>query len=151
MTSIGRLILFISLLSMAGTLTHADTGKPSMGAENLPGAMGTFEFSPEDHIPQESSWWKDSDGVNPGVAGCHIGTDSEGTPNGRSFGEACLPSGLLVESNPGKNELHKHENDFGHPDKFDCNAWCIGSGKKSGSCEIADAPPCTQSAVCACE
>lgn len=41
-----------------------------------------------------------SDGVAPGVAGCHIGLDVKYRPNGRKFGEACLDNGLLVESNP---------------------------------------------------
>ena len=113
--------------------------------------MGTFEFEPKDWMEGKTTGWKDSDGVDPGVAGCHIGTDSEGTPNGRMFGEACLPDGLLVESNPGADTLHSHKNDIGHPDKFDCNAWCIGKDLSKGICTVAAAPPCEQSAKCACE
>ena len=116
----------------------------------MPGAMGTFEFKPSDWIEGATTWWKDSDGVDPGTAGCHIGTDSDGVPNGRMFGEACLPDGLLVESNPGADVLHKHANDIGHPDKFDCNLWCIGQGASNGVCIAAAAPPCAQSAKCAC-
>jgi len=67
------------------------------------------------------------------------------------FGEACLESGLLVESNPGEVELHSHKNDTGHPDTFDCNAWCVGKGASGGRCEVAPAPPCEQSARCACD
>jgi len=129
----------------------AASDEPSSGAEGMPGAHGTFEYKPADWKEGETTWWKDSDGVDPGVAGCHIGTDSEGKPNGRMFGEACLPDGLLVESNPGAVMLHSHGNDTGHPDTFDCNAWCIGNGKSRGACEAAAAPPCEQSAVCACE
>lgn len=98
-----------------------------------------------------ASWWKDSDGVAPGVAGWHIGTDVEGEANGRMFGEACLPDGKLVESNPGAEELHSHANDVGHPDMLDCNAWCVGEGAPKGARVVAAAPPCAQSAICQCD
>ncbi len=151
MSILDRLSLIVCLSLVTGSCAHQDGSPPSMGAEGLPGAMGTFAFQPPDVMPGETTWWKDTDGVRPGVAGCHIGTDAQGVANGRMFGEACLPNGLLVESNPGKNELHSHENDTGHPDTFDCDIWCIGTGKKGGACEAADAPPCEKSAVCACE
>jgi hypothetical protein len=125
-------------------------GKPSDGAQGMPGAKGTIEFKPGDWTGQ-MSWWKDSDGVDPGVAGCHIGTDEQGAPNGRKFGEACLPNGLLVESNPGKDELHGHKDDTGHPDVFDCQAWCKGKEKETGVCAVAQALPCDSSAICVCE
>lgn len=143
------LIIWLSLMAIACENHHA--AKPSDMAQGMPGAKGTFEFQPTDWVAQETSWWKDSDGVSPGVAGCHIGTDKNGVPNGRTFGEACLPNGLLVESNPGKNVLHSHANDTGHPDTFDCNTWCIGNDKQSGVCEATAAPPCQQSARCACQ
>ncbi len=139
----------IPMLLLAGAAKA--TGEPSSGAQGMPGAKGTFEFKPEDWKQGETTWWKDSDGVDPGTPGCHIGTDSEGTPNGRMFGEACLPDGLLVETNPGAGELHNHSNDIGHPDTFDCNAWCVGKGASKGACTVAAAPPCEQSAMCACE
>lgn len=125
-------------------------GKPSDLAKDIPGAKGVIEYTPTDSTGQ-ASWWKDSDGVDPGVAGCHIGTDEQGTPNNRKFGEACLANGLLVESNPGKDELHRHENDKGHPDTFDCQVWCRSKEKQAGACTPAQAPPCDSSAVCACE
>ena len=128
----------------------AESGPPSEGAKDMPGAAGTIEFKPADHQPGTTSWWKDSDGIGPGVAGCHIGTDSEGKPNGRMFGEACLDNGLLVESNPGSEQLHSHTGDLGHPDTFDCQAWCVGQGADGGSCVAAPAPPCAQSAACVC-
>ncbi len=129
---------------------HTDAHPPSSGAEGMPGAAGTFEFQPSDWQEGTTSWWSDTDGVDPGTAGCHIGTDENGEPNGRMFGEACLDNGLLVESNPGADELHSHGNDTGHPDTFDCNAWCVGQGKTSGVCQVAEAPPCAQSAACSC-
>ena len=109
----------------------------------MPGAVGTFGFQPSD--------CRDSDGVDPDVAGCHIGADEKGQPNGRMFGEACLADGLLVEPNPGAGVLHSHSNDVGHPDKFNCNVWCIAKGSVKGVCVAAASPPCKQSAVCKCE
>ncbi len=132
------------------TAEHTDAHPPSKGAAGMAGAAGTFEFQPSDWQEGQTTWWKDTDGVDPGVAGCHVGTDENGEPNGRMFGEACLDNGLLVESNPGVDELHSHGNDTGHPDTFDCNAWCVGQGKTAGSCQVAEAPPCAQSAACSC-
>ena len=145
-----RLIPLLILLSALQACSEHSEHEPSSGSQEIAGAMGTFEFKPQDWTAGETTWWKDTDGVDPGTAGCHIGTDSNGSPNGRMFGEACLADGLLVESNPGSGELHSHNNDTGHPDKFDCVAWCIGSGKSGGSCEVAAAPPCEQSARCVC-
>ncbi|WP_237524140.1 hypothetical protein [Shewanella sp. KX20019] len=140
--------IIFSAMSVAGD--GHDAG-PSSGAKDMPGAKGVFAFKPSDWTEGEKTWWKDSDGVAPGVAGCHIGTDEEGTPNGRMFGEACMDNGLLVESNPGKGVVHSHTNDTGHPDKFDCNVWCVATGNSSGMCTIAAAAPCEQSAKCVCK
>ena len=145
-----RLLLALCVpFVMACAVKHE--GEPSPGAKGMPGAVGTFEFKPDDWNQGSATWWKDSDGVDPGVAGCHIGTDEQGNPNGRMFGEACLPDGLLVESNPGAGVVHDHKDDIGHPDKFDCNAWCIGDGFSRGACTAATAPPCAESAKCVCE
>jgi hypothetical protein len=146
---IAALVFSLFLASCAHHQKHESM--PSAGAQDIAGAKGTFEFKPADWKESETSWWKDSDGVKPGVAGCHIGTDEAGAPNGRMFGEACLENGLLVESNPGADEVHSHKNDVGHPDTIDCNAWCKSSGKSSGKCEVAAALPCETSAVCACK
>lgn len=149
--------LAIALLGVAAmgslllTLSAAADGAPSAAAEAMAGAKGTFVFKPKDWARGTTTWWKDTDGVDPGTAGCHIGTDSGGEPNGRKFGEACLDDGLLVETNPGVDELHSHKDDVGHPDKFDCNAWCVGQGSTKGMCVAATALPCLQSARCACE
>ena len=150
-TIILSLLFFGALLLSVTALAGSDLGAPSTGAKEMAGAKGTFEFKPADWKAGERSWWKDSDGVAPGVAGCHIGTDEQGVENGRMFGEACLPDGLLVESNPGQDVVHGHGDDIGHPDTFDCNAWCIGEGKTKGMCEVAAAPPCEQSARCVCQ
>jgi hypothetical protein len=141
------MLLLSALLACSDRAGH----EPSAGAQGMAGAKGTFEFKPEDWAVGVTTWWKDTDGVDPGTAGCHIGADSDGSPNGRMFGEACLVDGLLVESNPSAAELHSHKEDIGHPDKFDCSAWCIGNGSSGGRCEAAAAPPCPQSARCVCE
>jgi len=145
-----RLLPLLLLFSALSACSQHSDHAPSAGAEGMAGAKGTFEFKPDDWVSGETTFWKDTDGVDPGTAGCHIGTDADGSPNGRMFGEACLPDGLLVESNPGADELHSHKDDIGHPDKFDCKAWCIGNGSSEGRCEAAAAPPCERSARCVC-
>ena len=151
MSNLIRITVICVVTALLASTGARAGGDPSAGAEGLAGAMGTFEFKPQDWTEGETTWWKDSDGIAPGVAGCHIGTDSTGAPNGRMFGEACLPNGLLVESNPGAQELHSHTNDIGHPDTLDCKAWCMGEGASGGVCEDAPAPPCEQSARCVCK
>ncbi len=148
-----RFSLFVCLftvLTSCANQPHQST-HASVGASGMAGAKGVFEFKPQDWKPEQVSWWKDSDGVNPGVAGCHIGTNDKGEPNGRMFGEACLENGLLVESNPGMGELHSHKGDIGHPDTFDCNVWCVAKGQSAGACVASPAPPCEKSAMCVCE
>ena len=148
-----RIFTLISLFCLS-VMTWSQAARaddaPSAGADGMPGAKGTFAYTPDDWAQGETTWWKDTDGVDPGTAGCHVATDHEGNPNGRSFGEACLANGLLVESNPGAGILHKHTDDTGHPDIFDCNAWCVGTGSSTGTCTAAVAPPCGQSAMCVC-
>ncbi len=144
-------VVAVSLLVLMACSAASADGEPSAGAKGMAGAIGTFEFKPADWMSGEKSYWLDTDGVDPGLAGCHVGADSEGRPNGRTFGEACIDEQTLVESNPGAMELHSHTNDVGHPDKFDCQAWCVGEGASSGMCVAAPAPPCSASARCACE
>ena len=143
------LLLLAALFTL--TVVASDEHEPSPGAQGIAGAKGTIEFKPEDWRPGEETWWEDSDGVDPGVAGCHIGTDSNGEPNGRMFGEGCLDENTLVESNPAQDKLHSHKNDIGHPDTIDCNAWCVAQGAAKGFCEVAPAPPCEASARCVCD
>ena len=149
MNYILKLILTASFTFL---LAACDGHAPSEGATDMAGAKGTFEFTPADWKKDTKTWWKDTDGIAPGVAGCHIGTNEKGEANGRVFGEACLENGLLVESNPGADKVHSHANDIGHPDTFDCNAWCIGNDKSQGQCVAVSGPaPCETSARCECK
>ena len=137
------------------------TGPPSADAKGMPGALGVREYTPCDWQRGKVTWWIDTDGVKPGIAGCHVETTSEGKPQGRHFGEACLDDGvLLVESNPSADKLHTHRNDIGHPDVFNCNIWCRGTESTSGalysggSCKTVTndvPPPCAESAMCVCD
>ena len=148
------------LAASVALLLFATAAQAESRASTLPGSKGTITFKPTDwkgnadpNGKPVSSWWKDSDGIDPGVAGCHIGVTEAGVPNGRSFGEACLANGLLVESNPSSGTIHEHANDIGHPDTFDCNEWCIAVKKpsKGGMCVPVSGPaPCAASARCEC-
>src|SRR6476619_3757501 len=75
----------------------------------IPGVIGKIEFKPDDYTGTDSYWY-DTDGVNPGVPGCHIGVESatDKTPNGRFFPEACQSPDVLIESNPSKDVIHNH-------------------------------------------
>ena len=139
----------IPMLMFLG-VAHAH--EPSEGAKGMPGALGTIEFKPADWQGNVTTYWKDTDGVAPGVAGCHIGVTQAGQPNGRFFGEACQSDRILIESNPGAGVIHAHTNDLGHPDTFDCNAWCKGAkNARGGVCRtVAGPPPCKTSARCEC-
>ena len=131
----------------------------STAAQNLKGALGEKEFTAiELGLKKDldaTTFWYDTDGVDPGVAGCHIGvTDGSDKKkrNGRTFGEACIDNVLLIESNPGANVVHPHKGDDGHPDLFNCSIWCKGRGKTSGRCvKVATGlKGCAASARCAC-
>ena len=134
------------------TSAQGQHSEPSPGAKGMPGVQGTIEFKPTDWKGNVTTYWKDSDGIDPGVAGCHIGVAQAGRPNGRFFGEACQSDLILIESNPGKNKIHPHTNDLGHPDTFDCKAWCIGAKRTQGGvCRaVSGPPPCATSARCEC-
>ena len=132
--------------------TGAEHSDPSAGAKGMPGALGVIEYKPADWKGKVSTYWDDTDGVAPKVAGCHVGVTQAGKPNGRFFGEACQSDQVLIESNPGKGVIHAHTGDLGHPDTFNCKAWCVGTGNaKGGVCKVAAGPPpCTASAICQC-
>jgi hypothetical protein len=151
MISIDKVVLLCCLQLLLSACISTDYHDPSPEAQSMAGAMGRFDYQPADWQQGETTWWEDTDGVAPDTPGCHIGTDGDGIPNGRMFPEACLPDGLLVESNPGAGVLHSHPDDTGHPDKFDCNAWCIARGASSGACVEAPALQCEKSAKCDCD
>ena len=55
---------------------------PTAGASKIPGAKGTIEYKPEGWKGTGvTTYWKDSNGIKPGVAGCHV----EVTKSGKSF------------------------------------------------------------------
>lgn len=115
------------------------------------------------------SFWSDTDGVDPEVAGCHIElADSScnvAAAAPRNFGEYCQEDGTLIESNPGAHVCHTHENDIGHPYVVDCDGWCRGTfvlpnnqrrgiAAAGGECVVVHELPCDQgvvdSAKCVC-
>jgi hypothetical protein len=148
-----RLLAFcIPMMMLLNAASASDA--PSAGARKMPGAKGTIEYKPDGwKSTGVTTYWKDTDGINPGVAGCHVEVTKGGKTftGSRVFGEACS-DGILVESNPGRNVIHAHKDDLGHPDTFDCNAWCIGAEKaKAGLCvKVAGPSPCAESAKCEC-
>lgn len=158
------MLLLVALMLTVSTpsrLQAADpTPGPSAGARGMCGAMGTIELKPLDWIGNPdhpnpegpTTFWLDTDGIDPGTAGCHLGLTApeNGKLNGRLFGEACIDDNLLVESNPGAGVVHAHSNDLGHPDTFDCTMWCQGKGHATGRCEVVPAYPCEKSARCTC-
>lgn len=118
----------------------------------------------------EDSFWIDTDGVDPEVAGCHIEFRDSGCTTvaafARNFGEFCQEDGTLVESNPGADVCHEHEDDIGHPYVVDCGGWCRdtftlpngdrrGVAAATGTCEVVPDVPCDQgvveSARCVCQ
>lgn len=145
-----RLLPLLLLCSVLSACSQPYAQEPSAGKDTMAGVEGKLELKPDDWVPGEATFWKDTDGVDPGTPGCHVGTDGDGVPNGRMFGEACLPNGLLMETSPSAGQLHRHRNDVGRPYTFDCKAWCTGNGSSGGMCEIASAPPCEKSARCVC-
>lgn len=118
----------------------------------------------------KDTFWIDTDGVEPELAGCHIEySDSDCTTvaaAGRNFGEFCQEDGTLVESNPMADVCHTHDDDIGHPYVVDCVAWCtntltLPNGQQrgmvgaTGTCEVVLDVPCDQgvveSARCVCQ
>jgi len=156
-------VFFFITLILYGCCCEPKEGPPyppatleSEDMKGVPGAMGRMIFTPDDWTDADS-YWVDSDGVAPGVAGCHISTDKNKNPTGRIFAEACLSERVLVESNPGADVLHKHKNDVGKPDIVHCNAWCLGKGHDRGFCRSQPAVSTAtincqqiQSAACVC-
>jgi hypothetical protein len=79
------LAVCIPLLMLAG-VAQAQHSEPSAGAKGMPGALGTMEYKPTDWKGNITTYWKDTDGVDPGVAGCHIGVTENGHRRGARRG-----------------------------------------------------------------
>lgn len=153
--------------------TSPTTADPR-AAVSLPGFLGRTEI--ETPIPGYGGdqYWTDSDGVDPAVAGCHFpfsGMTAAGACTGPLapagvFGEFCNPAegdpmhqagfpvGALIESNPAAGVCHPHANGLGHPDVYDCDAYCKGThtGSHTGTCvaDVCTADSAIPSARCAC-
>lgn len=147
-------------LVSAACSNHDETEDPEAGP-------GTYTL---DLGRGEDSFWIDTDGVSPEVAGCHI-EYSESTCTtvavfGRTVGEFCQDDGTLVESNPAALACHTHDKDIGHPYVVDCAGWCTnglvlpngqrrGFAADTGYCEAVHEVRCDQrvvdSARCACQ
>ena len=89
MRQLQYMLLLVCMVFSSMLFAQEPEGKPSRGAMDMLGAKGTFAFKPTDWIVSETTWWKDTDGVAPETAGCHVVTDKAGKLNGRTFGEAC--------------------------------------------------------------
>lgn len=124
-----------------------------------PGALGRFRVTPTEINPDyewyegETTTWKDTDGVAPEDAGCHIEITQPPlvTPQ-RFFGELCLDEVRLVETNPNVDQAHPHNDDLGAPDVFNCNTYCMELYNLAGSCTVVGpVDVCETSAICLCE
>src|SRR3954447_11148808 len=82
-----RILAVCIPLLMLLTSAQAQHSEPSSGAKGMPGAQGTIEFKPTDWKGNVTTYWKDTDGVDPGVAGGPLGGVEGGKANRRFFGE----------------------------------------------------------------
>lgn len=130
-----------------GDLALCTGGAVPVGATNCLLDLGTGQ----------DSYWSDTDGVDPGTAGCHyeFTDDTCGVVKpGRAFGEFCLDGDRLVESNPGADECHTHGGDMGKPGVVSCSAWCAEQSGAGGRCEggvtAEGAAGACESARCVC-
>ena len=134
-------VLASFLLPLALACAEEGASPPSSGAKGMPGAVGTIEFTPTDRIEGEPTWWIDSDGVDPGVTGCHVGTDANGSPNdGCSARPACptaasssrtlaLPSSTATKGRGSSRSVRLRR-------------LVRRAGRLGGACAPAPAPPC---------
>jgi len=147
------LVVCVPFFAMAASATASDDACPAIAGISKTGC--TTPLTPADVLKGiKETFWYDTDGVDPDVAGCHIGVKglNDKTPNGRSFGEACQSNLILIESNPAKDVIHSHKNDIGSPYLVNCDEWCKGFKKaKGGACKAVSGPaPCKTSAKCEC-
>ena len=135
----------------------------------LPGFLGRTEIMTPIPEYEGDQFWTDSDGVDPAVAGCHFPfSDGKCTaslargvfgefcnpPEGSDGHQAGFPEGALIESNPAADVCHQHKNGLGHPDVYDCDAYCKGTHTQqyTGVCvpDVCNTDATIPSARCAC-
>lgn len=157
--------------------SHHDASAPPHDAGSHHDAGWPFDAGPPHDagtIPYDggtgvNTFWKDTDGIEPELAGCHIEYTAAGcaTAGTRQFGESCSANGL-IETNPGPGVCHDHPLDVGHPYVVDCDGWCRGVvaittetqsffrgvAARSGRCQVIGYLPCNggfvDSARCLC-
>lgn len=150
----------------AGVVDAPVADAPHDGGHGPPGTI------PYDGGTGRKTWWKDTDGVMPELAGCHVEYAAQGCPGDmlRSFGELCQGDGnTLIETNPGAGICHDHAGDIGHPYVVPCDKWCKnqhviqtpdgpkrrGVAAAGGRCQIVAYMPCENiildSARCLCD
>lgn len=149
-----------------------DAGWPFDAGDGYPdGAPPRAPKTVYDGGTGETTAWKDTDGIVPELAGCHVeyrASDCNTGTTGRKFGETCSTGNDLIETNPGADRCHDHEGDIGHPYVVDCDAWCRnalviptntqsiirGTAARSGRCQVIGYLPCdggfVDSARCLC-
>src|SRR4051812_16871611 len=65
-----RTIVVLAAMTIPFVVLETATAQSS-----FPGLIGKIEFKPNDYTGADSYWY-DTDGIDPGVAGCHIGVES---------------------------------------------------------------------------
>jgi len=117
----------------------SDAGVPDNDpVRAMPGWMGRT-------LIEAPGCWSDTDGVTPEVPGYHIqckskdGCQTCGKPTGLVVPEGChafertvdghteVSPRWLIETNPDAEVCHPHTGGEGHPDVFDCEAYCKGT------------------------
>ena len=150
----------LAAFASASVTSSAQEHKCFVGGGTNPCTVHNFAPKPKKNA---DTFWIDTDGENPALAGCHIEvvsmTNANPLPNGRVFGEVCEPGNkVLIETNPEANKVHKHGNDFGAPYRIDCAKWCALKHKtKKGACKpttvrlsYKNKPISCRSAQCVC-
>jgi hypothetical protein len=168
----------LPVLGAVNSISGAKSLLVTPPVEVLPGWLGRTEIEPEvldtfGNPYTGDQYWTDTDGIAPATAGCHYpfqesiaGVCSNALNAASRIGEYCnpaagdpghaegFPAGALVETNPGANVCHEHADGLGHPDVYDCDAFCkgVGSPSHTGACVVA---PCEDdaaipSAKCVC-
>ena len=84
------------------------------------------------------SYWRDTDGMDPGTAGCSevFTTDScTDWASAISFGEFCVDEDRLIETADEAGVCHILPGDLSTLQVVSCTAWCATQGSAAGRCE----------------